>query len=204
MSQRLRIGLTGGIASGKSAVAARFAELGVPVVDADVVARAVVRPGTPGHDEVVARFGRGILGENDEIDRRALRDLVFADPAARRDLEALLHPRIRAEMDRLAETATGPYVVLVIPLLIEGGQIDRVDRILVVDAEEALQIRRVAARDGSSTEQARAIIAAQASRASRLGRADDVIRNEGSLPQLRQAVDRLHSRYLDLAAATLP
>jgi dephospho-CoA kinase len=153
---------------------------------------------------VVARFGRGILGENDEIDRRALRDLVFADPAARRDLEALLHPRIRAEMDRLAETATGPYVVLVIPLLIEGGQIDRVDRILVVDAEEALQIRRVAARDGSSTEQARAIIAAQASRASRLGRADDVIRNEGSLPQLRQAVDRLHSRYLDLAAATLP
>ena len=204
MSQRLRIGLTGGIASGKSAVAARFAELGVPVVDADVVARAVVRPGTPGHDEVVARFGRGILGENDEIDRRALRDLVFADPAARRDLEALLHPRIRAEMDRLAEAATGPYVVLVIPLLIEGGQIDRVDRILVVDAEEALQVRRVAARDGSSTEQARAIIAAQASRPSRLGRADAVIRNEGSLPQLRQAVDRLHSRYLDLAAATLP
>ena len=204
MSHRLRVGLTGGIASGKSAVAARFAELGVPVIDADVVARAVVRPGMPAYDEVVRRFGAAVVLPGGELDRRRLREIVFADAGARRDLEAITHPRIRLEMDRLSEAAAGPYVLMVIPLLVEGGRPDRVERILVVDTDEALQISRLAARDGSSPEQSRAIIAAQASRAQRLGKADDVIRNEGSLPQLRQAVDRLHARYLDLAAATLP
>jgi dephospho-CoA kinase len=198
---RLRIGLTGGVASGKSTVARRFVELGIPVIDADEVARAVVVPGQPGLTEVAQRFGPGILTPHGELDRRALRNRIFADPAARRDLEAILHPRIRAEMERQAAQAVGPYLVMSIPLLVEGGTRDRIDRMLVVDADESLQLSRLQARDGSSERQARAILAAQASRPDRLGHADDVLENTGSVPQLWQAVDRLHERYLDLAMA---
>jgi dephospho-CoA kinase len=204
MTHRLTIGLTGGIASGKSTVARRFAELGVPVIDADEVARAVVEPGTPALSAVARRFGRGVLAADGSLDRRALRELVFADPTARRDLEDLLHPLIRSEMQRRAAAASGPYLVLAIPLLIEGGKRDDVDRILVVDAGEDLQIARVMARDGGSSAQARAILATQASRAERLGKADDVLENAGSVPQLWDAVDRLHQRYLGLAAAAQP
>src|SRR5882757_1116852 len=139
MGRRLRIGLTGGIASGKSTVARRFAELGVPVIDADEAARAVVAPGKPGLAEVLERFGSDLAGENGELDRRALRDLIFKDPISRSDLEAILHPLIRADMERNAELAVGPYVVMAIPLLVEGrGARDRVDRVLVVDMEEAV------------------------------------------------------------------
>jgi dephospho-CoA kinase len=200
VERRLRIGLTGGIASGKSTVSARFAELGIPVIDADVAARAVVLPGTPGLAQVAQRFGPGVLSAKGELDRRALRELIFADPASRQALDAILHPLIRAEMDRQAAAAVGPYMVLVIPLLVEGGGAgDRVDRVLVVDVEEAAQLQRVQARDGSSAEQARAILASQASRAARLSAADDVLLNSGSVAELRQAVDRLHQRYLQLA-----
>src|SRR5208337_2390859 len=136
MARRLRIGLTGGIASGKSMVAQRFTELGVPVIDADESSRAVVAPGRPGLDEVVKRFGRDILTAAGELDRRALRTLVFADTGKRRDLEAILHPLIRADMQARAMRAVGPYVVLAIPLLVEGGRGDRLDRILLVDADE--------------------------------------------------------------------
>ncbi len=204
MARRLRIGLTGGIASGKSTVARRFAELRVPVVDADEAARAVVAAGTPGLAAVLARFGHGMLAADGTLERRRLRDLVFADAAARGDLEAILHPLIRAEMQRREELSVGPYLVLAIPLLIESrvrGERGDVDRILVVDADEAEQIARLVRRDGSSPEQARAILAAQASRAERTAQADDLLPNFGSEAELRLAVDRLHERYLDLAAA---
>ena len=198
MQRRLRIGLTGGIASGKSTVAQRFVELGVAVIDADEAARAVVALGQPGLSAVVKRFGAGVLGANGELDRRALRTLIFGDPALRRDLEALLHPLIRSAMEARAAAAPGPYVVLVIPLLLEGGATDRVDRILVVDVDEATQVLRVMARDSSTEAEARAILAAQAARAARLQVAQDVIRNEGNVADLRHAVDQLHQRYLAL------
>jgi dephospho-CoA kinase len=197
----MRVGLTGGIASGKSTVARRFAELGVPVIDADEVAREVVAPGEPALAAVVGRFGPAVLRGDGSLDRRALRGLVFADPAARRDLEAILHPPIRAAMEDRARRAAGPYVVLAIPLLVEGGDArSRVDRILVVDAGEEVQLARLQARDGSSAAEARAMLAAQASRAARLALADDVIDNSGDLATLRAHVDLLHQRYLALAA----
>jgi dephospho-CoA kinase len=198
MASRLRIGLTGGIASGKSTVAQRFMELGVPVIDADEAARAVVAPGEPGLAQVVGRFGGSVLAENGELDRRSLRQLIFNDPGSRRDLEAILHPLIRARMEQWAAAAAGAYVVLAIPLLIEGGSLDRVDRILVVDADEALQLQRVMDRDGGTLEQAHAILASQASRTVRLAAADDVLLNSGTVTDLRLAVDRLHARYLQM------
>jgi dephospho-CoA kinase len=206
MVRRLRIGLTGGIASGKSTVARRFTELGVPVVDADLAAREVVAPGTPGLAKVIEQFGPGVVAENGELDRRALRQLVFSDPSSRQDLEAILHPLIRAAMERSAETGVGPYIVMAIPLLVESALVEsstrgRVDRILVVDVDETVQLQRVQARDGGSLDQARAILASQASRAARLAAADDVISNCGTVTDLRQAVDRLHEKYLRLAAA---
>jgi dephospho-CoA kinase len=200
MTRPLRIGLTGGIASGKSTVTQRFAELGVPVIDADVASRSVVEPGKPGLAQVVQRFGVGVLDERGRLDRRALRNLIFNDSSLRQALDAILHPLIRAEMERAAAAAKGPYVVMAIPLLVEGGSAEkRVDRVLVVDAEETLQMQRLQARDGSSAEQARAILASQAGRAARLAAADDVLSNTGTVAELRQAVDRLHEKYLQLA-----
>ena len=200
MPQRLRIGLTGGIASGKSTAAQRFAELGVPVIDADQAARAVVTQGTPGLARVVARFGPTVVAASGELDRGVLRNLIFSDAVARSDLNAILHPLIRDYMQQAVAAAAGPYVVLAIPLLIEGGtQRDRVDRILVVDVDEAVQIQRLTTRDRSTPEQARAILAAQASRSARLKAADDVLSNAGSVTELRQGVDLLHERYLELA-----
>ena len=204
MGRRLLIGLTGGVASGKSTVAQRFMDLGVAVIDADVAAREVVAPGKPGLRQVIDRFGSRVVAENGELDRRALREIVFNDPDARRDLEAILHPLIRAEMDRSAALAVGPYIVMAIPLLIEGGARDRVDRILVVDVDEAVQLQRVMARDHCSAEQAQAILDSQAPRSARLAMADDVLPNGGTVTELRQAVDGLHQQYLRLAAAGRP
>ncbi|MGO9513444.1 MAG: dephospho-CoA kinase [Steroidobacteraceae bacterium] len=201
MAARLRIGLTGGIASGKSTVAQRFSELGIPVIDADASSRCVVARGQPGLKAVVDRFGAGVLTAEGDLDRRALRDLIFADPQSRRDLEAILHPLIRVDMEQRAAAAVGPYLVMAIPLLVEGGSRDRIDRILVVDADEAMQLQRLVARDSVSPEQARAILAAQADRASRLKAADDVLVNSGTVRELREAVDRLHQQYLRLAEA---
>ena len=197
----LRVGLTGGIASGKTTAARRFAELGATVIDADEVARALVEPGMPALAEIVARFGDGVLGADRRLDRRALRERVFRDPAARRDLEAILHPRIRAEMTRRTAAASGPYAILVIPLLIEGGPRDDLDRVLVVDVTEATQHRRLLERDRVPAALADSMLAAQARRAERLARADDVLPNEGSLAALHAGVDALHRRYLALAAA---
>jgi dephospho-CoA kinase len=204
MARRPRIGLTGGIASGKSTVAQRFMELGIPVIDADEAARTVVAPGTTGLAQVIERFGAGVVAVNGELNRRALRDLIFNDPTSRQHLEGILHPLIRADMERRAGLAVGPYLVMVIPLLVEGGSRDRVDRILVVDVDEALQLQRVMARDASTPDQARAILASQASRSARLAAADDVLPNAGSVTDLRQGVDRLHERYLQLAETPGP
>ncbi len=203
MTSRLRIGLTGGIASGKSTATQRFTELGVPVIDADQVAHALVARGQPAHAAVLARFPGIPQLSNGDLNRRALRDHVFADPRARRDLEAILHPLISAEMQRLAAAAAaaaaGPYVVLAIPLLVEGSRLS-FDRVLVIDADEDLQLQRLVARDGGTEAQARAILTAQATRATRLSVADDVIVNSGSVSDLRQAVDDLHVRYLERAS----
>src|ERR1700729_3404494 len=135
MSPRLRIGRTGGIASGKSTVTERFAELGVPVIDADVASRNVVQPGTPGLAQVVQRFGAGVLDADGRLDRRGLRNLIFTDSSLRRALDSILHPLIRADMEREAAQAQGPYLIMAIPLLVEGGSDKRVDRVLVVDAD---------------------------------------------------------------------
>lgn len=198
---RLRIGLTGGIASGKSTVAQRFLELGVPVIDADEAARTVVQPGQPGLAQVIERFGAGVLAADGQLDRRTLRNLIFADPALRGSLESILHPLIRTEMERLAAAADGPYLVLDIPLLVEGAGRNHVDRILVVDVDEGVQLQRVMARDSATENQARAILAAQASRATRLRAADDILDNSGSVAGLQQSIERLHQRYLQLAGS---
>jgi dephospho-CoA kinase len=204
MPHRLRIGLTGGIASGKSTVAQRFVELGIPVIDADESSRFVVAPGQPGLAELTKRFGPDILTADGEVNRRTLRNLIFADPQVRRDVEAILHPLIRVDMERRASAVAGPYLVMAIPLLVEGGSRDRVDRILVVDVDEDAQLKRVMARDSATLEQAHAILEAQAPRATRLKAADDVIVNSGTVADLRQAVDGLHERYLRLAATNRP
>jgi dephospho-CoA kinase len=204
MGRRLRIGLTGGIASGKSTVAQCFVELRMPVINADEAARTVVAKGQPGLAAVLERFGPSVLRPDGELDRRALRHLIFSDTELRHALEQILHPLIQADMERRAATVTTPYLVMEIPLLIEGGKLDRVDRILVVDVDENTQLERVMARDSSSVTQARAILAAQASRADRLKVADDVLSNSGSVADLRRAVENLHARYVEIAALATP
>jgi dephospho-CoA kinase len=199
--RRFRVALTGGIASGKSTVAGFFAALGVPVIDMDAVAREVVEPGTPLLAAIFERFGPGIRRPDGSLDRAALRAIVFADPAARRDLEALTHPAIREAGEAHAAAAAGPYVMMAIPLLAETGGRGRFDRVLVVDCAESAQLARLQSRDGSSPEQARAILAAQATRAQRLAIADDVIANDGSLDDLRRQAEAVHARYLELARA---
>ena len=195
-----RVALTGGIASGKSTVADLFAALGVPVIDTDLIAREVVEPGEPALAQLAAAFGPEVLGPDGRLDRRRLRDMVFADPTARRRLEAILHPAIRARMEAQSRAAGGPYQLLVIPLLAEGGRRDHVDRVLLVDVPESAQVERLMRRDGSSREQARAALAAQASRAVRQAIADDVIENTGGVEDLRARVAELHGEYLRLAA----
>jgi len=198
----LRVGLTGGVGSGKSTVAERFTEHGVPVIDADRIAREVVAPGSPGLAALVDAFGTAILTPEGALNRPELRRRIFADPQERQRLEGLLHPRIRQEMARRAARVVAPYVLLVIPLLIEQGWQELVDRILVVDASEAEQIRRTAARDRVPPESVHAIIASQASREARLRAADDVIVNDRDPEMLAARVDALHRHYLQLAAGS--
>ena len=201
MSTRtFRVGLTGGIASGKSTAAKFFGALGVPILDSDQIARDVVEPGQPPLERLVERFGAGILTPDGHLDRPALRDIVFSDPKARADLEALTHPAIGAALEARSATAGGPYQILVIPLLVEKNLSPHVDRVLVVDCEEALQLRRLQTRDGSTAAQAQAILNAQAPRAVRLKAADDVITNDADMSAVQHQVAALHSRYLELAS----
>jgi dephospho-CoA kinase len=194
-----RVGLTGGIASGKSTAAKFFGALGVPILDSDQIARDVVEPGQPPLERLVARFGPTILTADGHLDRPALRDIVFSDPKARADLEALTHPAIGAALETRSATAGGPYQILVIPLLVEKNLGAHVDRVLVVDCDEDLQIRRLSTRDGSTPRQARAILDAQATRATRLKVADDVISNEADMSAVQSQVAALHAIYLELA-----
>jgi len=195
----LRIGLTGGIGSGKSSAAAMFARRGVPVIDADEIAKQLVAPGQPAYERIIQRFGKEFVDADGFIDRGRLRRHVFDDPASRRELEAILHPRVRQQIQRQLRALRAPYCVIVIPLIFEANQQDLVDRILVIDAAEDTQVRRVAARSSLADDEIRKIIAAQIGRNVRLRQAHDVITNEGELEQLEERVDAFHTRYLDLA-----
>ncbi|HET7724041.1 MAG TPA: dephospho-CoA kinase [Propionibacteriaceae bacterium] len=189
------VGLTGGIASGKSSVAALLADRGAVVIDADVLAREVVAKGEPLLDRVAQQFGTGVLTPDGSLDRAALGRIVFADEKARKDLEALVHPAVRRRAEELEAAAPdGSVVVHVIPLLVETGQADRFDLVVVVDADETTQLSRIRARDGLDDEQARARIAAQASREARLSVADVVVDNSGSPQDLEAQADVLWQR----------
>ena len=192
------LGLTGGIGSGKSAAAERFVELGVHLVDADQAARWVVEPGRPALASIVERFGAGVLQADGQLDRGALRQLIFADPSQRQWLEQLLHPLIGQEIFSYLAKAESPYAVFVSPLMIESGQYQRTQRLLVIDAPQALQIERTLQRDQTSPEQVQAILKAQTSREERLRHAHDVIVNDRDLAWLHSEVDRLHHFYLTL------
>ena len=197
----LIIGLTGGIASGKTSISDAFAELGVPIVDTDVIARKVVEPGEPGLDQVQDAFGPTVITEDGRLDRNRLRQRVFADPAARRRLEDILHPLIRARVLDVLATLHSPYAIVVVPLLIETGFDDIVDRILVVDTPLENQRKRLARRDGASSQEIEGILAAQATREERIARAHDVLVNDGDLAGLRRNVRQFHQRYLEMAEA---
>jgi len=197
--QDFKVGLTGGIASGKTTVANHFADIGVPVIDTDVIARQVVRPGEPALEEIRERFGDSVINESGELNRIAMRKLIFFDDKLRIALENILHPRIGAETRRQSAAAEGEYQVIVVPLLVGSPLLQFVDRVLVVDCAEDIQVDRLLARDAESTQQARKIISTQASRDERLAIADDIIRNDQGLAEIRQQVALLDEKYRLLA-----
>jgi dephospho-CoA kinase len=199
MSATLRIGLTGGIASGKSAVADMFMARGIQVIDTDLLAREVVEPGQPGLAAVAATFGEQFLNSDGSLDRGKLRQQVFADSTARVQLEAIMHPLILAATHEYARATDSPYLVIAVPLLAETGFDAELNRILVIDCPAELQLERLMQRDSETEASARNILAAQASRAARLAIADDVISNTGSLADLETEVGRLHEMYMDLS-----
>ena len=195
----LVVGLTGGIGSGKTAVSDAFQRRGIPVIDTDILARELVKPGQPALAEIVAAFGSACLDASGALNRGYLRQTVFADPAQRRRLEAILHPRIRRALAERLATLTASYCLVVVPLLIETAMADLFHRILVVDIPENLQVQRVMARDYVDETHARGIISAQATRAQRLALAHDVLDNSGSLREIEDQVAALHEKYLALS-----
>ena len=199
------VAITGGIGSGKTTVANQFAALGIEVVDADLIAREVVAPGTPALAAIVNHFGPEILTEQGLLDRRVLRERIFSDPAAKSWLNALLHPIIRSEMLRQCAAVSSPYCLLVVPLLVENRLTELADRVLVIDVDEATQIERTCHRDGVSREQAQAILASQANRSERLAMADDVLDNQsGTTETIRERILALHETYLAFASQQAP
>ena len=195
------VALTGGLASGKSEAASRFEALGVPVIDADTVARDLVEPGAPALDEIVEAFGAGVLDEQGRLDRARMRERVFGDEDARRRLESILHPGVRDAMRVFAAASDASYVLFVIPLLVETRQTDTVDRVIVVDAPRDLRVARASARDGSPPETITAMMDSQATRTERLAAADVVIENAGDLAALHERVDAVHRECLAQAAS---
>lgn len=195
------VGLTGGIASGKNAATDIFAELGVEIIDADIIAREVVEPGQPALKEIEATFGPEAICEDGSMNRPFMRELVFSDDDKRDMLNAITHKRIIETMFHRAEISESPYSILSVAILIEIGVADMVDRVVVVDVPEQMQIERVMARDNQSEEQARNILNAQLSRQERITRADDVLENTSTLADLRKRVEALHQQYLSLAEA---
>ncbi|WP_429096776.1 dephospho-CoA kinase [Aeromonas media] len=199
------VAITGGIGSGKTTIANQFAALGIEVVDADLIAREVVAPGTPALAAIVNHFGAEMLTEQGLLDRRALRERIFSDPAAKSWLNALLHPIIRSEMLRQCAAVSSPYCLLVVPLLVENRLTELADRVLLIDVDEATQIERTCRRDGVSREQAQAILASQASRSERLAMADDVLDNQsGTTETIRARILALHETYLAFASQQAP
>ena len=197
----LRVGLTGGIASGKSVVADMFSARGIPVIDTDIIAREVVKTGEPGLQAVVSEFGPEFLKADGTLDRALLRKKIFAEPCSRKQLEKILHPLIRAKAFAQAENAGGPYQIFAVPLLAETDFADFVNRILVVDCPLEIRRKRLMARDNESEETVNNILNAQAGRTERLDLADDVIVNDGSLENTERAVEELHQRYLAMSAS---
>lgn len=196
-----RVGLTGGIGSGKSTVAALFAELDVPVIDTDAISRHLTQPGGAALPAIQTEFGEDYLDASGALDRVKMRQLVFSDHTARQQLEKILHPLILAQAKTLSESSPAPYVLVVVPLLFETSDYRNwLNHTVVVDCPEELQLARATKRDGLSEKTVRAIMARQLLRAQRLQLADDVITNDGSLAQLRQQISRLHQNYLKLAA----
>lgn len=202
MNGVLRIGLTGGIGSGKTAVSDMFRSLGVPVFDADVIAREIVEPGTPAYNQVIDLFGEKVVSDDGSLKRDLIRDIVFRDAELKRRLEEIIHPRVQKEMENRVKSCDYPYCILSIPLLFETNADDRVDRVLVIDAEEQLQLDRILKRDNLSVEQAHAIMSSQADRHSRLKAADDIIDNNGSPEATRKQVEEMHEKYLELSSQT--
>ena len=199
MSTALRIGLTGGIGSGKTEASRAFSRLGATIIDTDLIARELVQPGQTALSEIIATFGAQLIDASGRLDRSQLRQAVFANPEQRQKLESILHPRIRERAMALANQAETPYCVLVIPLLVESALDFPLDRVLVIDAPRQLQYQRVATRDAVSKSEIDAILATQASREKRLEAANDVVVNDGDLEQLRNEIERLHHFYLRLA-----
>ncbi|HCY62388.1 MAG TPA: dephospho-CoA kinase [Oxalobacteraceae bacterium] len=194
------VGLTGGIGSGKTTVANMFAARGAAIIDTDQIAHELTRPGGIAIPAIAAQFGSDFIASTGALDRSRMRDAVFADPAAKRRLEAILHPLIRSECERAAQQAQGPYLILVVPLLVESGNWkQRVSRVLVVDCPEQQQIMRVMDRNGLSEAQVHAIMASQATREQRLAAADDVLSNTEETAALEPQVERLHALYCHMA-----
>lgn len=202
MTNPLRVGITGGIGSGKSAVTDRLLPFGVHIVDADIVAREVVEAGSPALKEIAGRHGKEILLDDGTLDRAALRRIVFSDPKERQWLEALTHPLIGQSIAQQLKDATSPYAVLSSPLLLEGSQSEFVEHVVVIDVPESTQVARTITRDSNSEELVRSIMAAQMSRENRLAKADSVIDNNGTLEDLDAQVIALHEKLLALAANT--
>ena len=198
-TQPLRIGLTGGIASGKSTVADMFAKYGVPIIDTDLIAREVVHPGQPALDDIRHGFGDDVITEDGSLDRAEMRRIVFSDEDARKRLEAITHPRIGDATRAQAAEAGGDYQIIVVPLLVTSALRDYVDRVLVVDCDEDTQIRRLIERDSEAEGQARRMLAAQSTRDERLAIADDVVSNTDNVEDTQQQVDKLHASYLRLS-----
>ncbi|PKM22624.1 MAG: dephospho-CoA kinase [Gammaproteobacteria bacterium HGW-Gammaproteobacteria-14] len=196
----LVIGLTGGIGSGKTAASDYLADKQITVVDADLASRIIVEPGQPALEAIRQRFGEQVIQVDGSLDRRALREIVFADSTARRDLEGITHPAIAAEIIRQLQQSSSPYTVLVSPLLLESSQHTLVQRILLIDVPEELQLERTIHRDGVDEAQVRAIMAAQMSREDKRRRADDIVVNDTDLTQLHRQLDKLHQQYLKMAA----
>lgn len=191
--------LTGGIASGKTAVSGCFERLGAAVIDTDLIAREVVEPGQPALARIVEEFGAGYLDQEGRLDRRRMRDVIFSDPQQKSRLEAILHPLIAREVLRQISQLNAPYCILVIPLFAESSAYPWIDRVLVVDVSEELQLERVMARDRISREQAQSILDSQSGRSARLALADDILDNSGSFAGLCEEVEKLHEKYLGLA-----
>ena len=196
MKRLLRIGLTGGIGSGKTTVKNFFDELGAPTVDADEISHRITKPGQAAFDEVVALFGRESLDETGNLDRKRLRALIFDEPDLKQKLEAIIHPRVRAQIRDFTDRVDYPYCIICIPLLLETGAQSTVDRVLVVDAPEELQVARVSRRDNAEERQTRSIIQLQAGREQRLNAAHDIIVNDGNINDLKAQVENLHERYM--------